>query len=333
MILVTGGTGLLGSHLLLELVREHKEVIATKRQGSNLDEVRRVFGYYSSEADALFKLIEWVDVDILNYGAVLEAMDGIDEVYHCAAMVYFERRLRKKMIRNNVDGTANIVNACVEKGVQKLLHVSSSSAIGKAQPGSKADETMIFAQSKSNTGYSISKFKSEMEVWRGMEDGLNAVIVNPTIILGPGYWNQGSSALFSRTKKGMKFYTSGETGFVGVQDVVSAMIRLMDSDLEGERFIINSENLSYRAVTTMIARAFDKSAPGIAVQPAILMILSRMDWFLGIFTGKRQITSEQARSAFNVNHYSNEKIKKAIGMAFIPIKEVVDSVVKVYDGK
>ena len=255
MILVTGGSGLLGSHLLLELVREHEEVVALKRPTSDLEEVKRVFSYYSGEADELFKLIDWVDADLLNYADVERVMIDIDQVYHCAATVSFQPRDRQWMIDYNTQSTANIVNACMATSVDKLLHVSSSSAIGRSPEGSPADESMIWAHTKSSTGYSVSKFKSEMEVWRGIEEGLKAVIVNPTIILGPGFWNRGSSSMFSRVAGGLKFATPGVTGYVGVQDVVSAMTQLMASDISGERFIVNSGDFSFRDVFEMMTVA------------------------------------------------------------------------------
>jgi len=329
MILVTGGTGLLGSHLLLELVKRQEEVVATKRKGSDPDQVRRVFGYYTGEADALFGRIRWVDVDLLDYAALLEVMEGIDRVYHCAATVSFERRHRNRMIRNNVEGTANVVNACLEKGNCRLLHVSSSSSIGHSPGGEPADESMIYAHSKTSTGYSISKFKSEMEVWRGIEHGLNAVIVNPTIILGPGYWHRGSSSMFPRVRKGLPFYAPGATGFVGVGDTVEAMVRLMDSEIQGERFILNSENLGYRELLGMIASAYGKKPPRIAINYELLMLLSRLDRLAGIITGKRHITTEQVRAGFSVNGFSNARVKKAVGMEFTPIKQVVEFVAKV----
>lgn len=330
MILVTGGTGLLGSHLLPELVKRNEDVVATKRKSSDLGEVKRLFGYYSGEEDALFARIRWVDTDLLDYVALLDVMEGVKRVYHCAGMVSFERQFRRKMMLNNVRGTANVVDACLEKHIEKMVHVSSSSAIGQPPDGELADESMIFAPSRSGTGYALSKFKSEMEVWRGIEHGLKAVIVNPTIIVGPGHWDRGSSSMFPAIKRGVPFYTTGATGFVGVQDVVEAMIRLMDSEISGERFILNSENLSYRELFGLISAAFGQERSRRAVSYRLLMLLSRLDCFAGFLTRKRHITPEQVRAAFSVNRFSNKKIREAIGMEFASIEEVIGSVVKRY---
>lgn len=332
MILVTGGTGLLGAHLLQILISRdgNSKVIVTRRKGSNVEEVRRIFGYYSEEVDNLFSKIEWIDLDILDYAALLEKMEGIERVYHCAAMVSFERNNRKQMIRNNVEGTANIVNGCLEKGVKKLIHVSSSSTIGQPYSEQPAEESMIYSNSKSNTGYSISKFKSEMEVWRGIENGLNAVIINPTIILGPGFWDRGSSEMFSRGKKGIPFFTSGETGFVDVNDVVNVMIRLMDSEITGERFILNSENMSFKKLFEMITYAFHKTQPKREISYQLLLFLSRLDVIPGLILGKRHLTSEQARAAFAVNHFSNEKVCKALDYKFKPIEKAIEFIAECY---
>jgi nucleoside-diphosphate-sugar epimerase len=330
MILVTGGTGLLGSHLLLELVREHEEVVALKRPSSDLEEVKRVFSCYSGEAGELYQLIDWVDVDLLSYAEVERVMIDIDQVYHCAAMVSFQPRDRKRMIEFNTQSTANVVNACLETSVDKLLHVSSSSAIGKAPLGSPARESMIWARTKTSTGYSISKFRSEMEVWRGIEEGLKAVIVNPTIIMGPGFWNRGSSSMFSRVAGGLRYATPGVTGYVGVQDVVSAMTSLMVSEVSGERFILSSGDYSYQEVFEMIASSLGISRNMKSVKPSTLRLLSRLDSVAGFFTGKRRITSEQVKAAFNEVHFSNEKIFGEIGMEFTPLDKVIGHVAGCY---
>ncbi len=333
MILLTGGTGLLGSHLLLRLVREHKEVIALKRPSSDLEEVRHVFGYYVSEEDELaelFERIRWVDADILNLAEMEEVLEGVERVYHCAATVSFQPRDRQKMIRFNADSTACVVSACLAAGVQKLLHVSSTSAIGRSSEGSPATESMIWSRTKTSTGYAESKFRSEMEVWRGIEEGLNAVIVNPSIILGPGFWERGSSSMFSRVAGGMKYAAPGITGYVGVQDVISAMISLMNSEISGERFIISEGDYSYAKVFGMIGEALGVSRNLKLVTPALLRNLSRLDAFAALFSGKRRITSEHVRAAFGEVHFSAEKIKTAIGMEFTPLDKVIGEVAEKY---
>jgi nucleoside-diphosphate-sugar epimerase len=363
MILVTGGTGLLGSHLLAELVRKNDEVIALKRPSSDLDEVRRVFGYYadghseSSQASAaeLFDRIRWVDADLLNQVDLEEVLQGeglqgdgqqgdrlqvdrlqgggqpVEQVYHCAGMVSFQPRDRQRMIRFNTRSTACLVNACLASGVKKLVHVSSSSAIGKSPGNVPATEDLIWAKSKTSTGYAESKFRSEMEVWRGIEEGLNAVIVNPSIILGSGFWDRGSSSMFSRVAKGLKYAAPGVTGYVGVQDVVAAMIRLMDSEISGERFILSEGNYSYKQIFEMIGKALGKQRELKAVSPALLRNLVHLDAFASLFRGgKRQITSEHVRAAYSEVHFSSDKIRETIGMEFTPLDQVIEGVAGLY---
>lgn len=328
MILVTGGTGLLGSHLLYSLCESGENPRAIKRSTSMLDEVKKVFSYYSDQADELFSRIEWVDADILYPELLDEAFNGIKKVYHSAAYVSFDPRDFKLLVKNNQEGTANIVNACLEHKVEKLLHVSSTIALGDALNGSPVTEDLIWSPEKANTGYSVSKFKSEMEVWRGIEEGLNAVIVNPSIIFGPGFWDRGSSAMFTRIKKGLKFYTNGGAGYVGVTDVVKSMIWLMNSEISGERFIINSENLTYREVFSMIAGSLNVKAPSVEATPFLAGIAWRLDTIRSFFGYRRIITKEAVRAGGRTSRFSNEKIVNTAGIRFSPVKEVIEDISK-----
>lgn len=330
MILVTGGTGLLGSHLLLQLVREHEEVVAVKRPSSNLEEVKKVFTRYSGEAEEQFRLIDWVDIDLEDAFEVERVMIDVDRVYHCAAQVSFHPRDDRQMISYNVASTENIVNACLATGGKRLLHVSSSSAIGKSDNEKPAHEGLIWSGGKSSTPYSVSKFRSEMEVWRGIEEGLEALIVNPTIILGAGFWERGSSALFGRVAGGLNYSTAGQTGYVGVHDVVSAMTLLMESDLKGERFILSAGDYTYAEIMEMIAAALGSPRSMKLLPPATLRRLARLDAFRSLFTGKRTLTSIQAAAAFGKSSYSSEKIKAALGFEFKAVEKVVEEVAAQY---
>jgi dihydroflavonol-4-reductase len=332
MILVTGGTGLLGAHLLYELVRNNKEVRAIRRSEKNIPEVRRVFLYYTKEPDRLLDRIEWVPADMLNYLDVMEAMEGIDQVYHCAAIVSFDPAKRREMIISNTEGTAHLVNAAIEQGVRKFLHVSSTAAVGRPAGDGLADESMIWTESRANTGYSVSKFRSEMEVWRGMQEGLNAVIVNPSIILGPGFWDHGSSSIFTKIDQGMKFFSYGMTGYVGVWDVVRAMTMLMESDRAGERFLVTAENLTYKEVFDRVAEALGKRRPDIEGTRFMTELAWRLDWFKSklLRLGNHTFTKERVRAARNITRFDNSKILKALGMEFEPIDEVIKKVAGSY---
>lgn len=323
MILITGASGLLGSHLLYSLASQGIPVRATKRPTSDLDEVKKVFSYYTDKADELFSKVEWMDADLM-YPESLEAVfENVDKVYHCAAYVSFDPRDRKSLINNNRIVTANIVNECLEHKNIRLLHVSSTSALGASPNGEAVTEKMMWTPDKMNTGYSISKFLSEMEVWRGIEEGLNAVIVNPSIILGPGFWHKGSSSMFSNIKKGLKYYMNGVTGYVGVEDVVKAMIAFMESDVSNERFLLSSENLSYREVFTMIAEELKVEPPMIEATPFLANLAWRLDAFRSFFGTKRVITKETVRVGNNIMEFSNEKVKERLGMEFESVREVI----------
>jgi len=265
MIFVTGGTGLVGAHLLYQLTLAGHAVKALKRETSNLQQVLKTFSYYTLNPEALFTQIEWVNGDMLEYFELEKILTGITEIYHCAAIVSFDPKERKKMIANNVEGTANLVNAALENGVRKFCHVSSVAALGQLENGQLIAEETNWVPSKKVSGYSESKFFSEAEIWRGMEEGLDAVIVNPSIILGPANWETGSAKMFKTVWDGMKFYTNGITGFVDVKDVVSAMILLMNdtnfSTVKNKRFLLSSENCSYRDIFFQIADALGKPRP------------------------------------------------------------------------
>ena len=332
MILLTGGTGLLGSHLLYALLKNNKQVTAIRRSVQHMPEVRQVFLHYTDNPDELLGKVNWITADMLNYQDVMEAMEGIDEVYHCAAIVCFDMAKRREMIKSNTEGTANLVNAALEKGVRKFLHVSSTSAVGRPAGDELADETMIWSESRANTGYSVSKFRSEMEVWRGIQEGLNAVIVNPSIILGPGFWNSGSSSIFSKIDQGMRFYSYGMTGYVGVWDVVRAMTMLMDSEISGERFLVTSENLTYKDVFGMVADRLGKNRPDIEGTRFITELAWRLDWIKSklLQLGKHTFTKERVRTARNVVRFDNSKISEALNFEFEPIDKVIEKVTGAY---
>ncbi|MEN8116430.1 MAG: NAD-dependent epimerase/dehydratase family protein [Bacteroidota bacterium] len=328
MIFVTGGTGLVGAHLLYKLTKDGKRVKALKRETSNLQHVIKTFSYYTENSEELFNRIEWVNGDILDYYSLEKLLNGVTEIYHCAATVSFRSKERQKMISNNVEGTANIVNAAIENGVKKLCHVSSIAALGRLQNGDLVTEETNWIPSKKNSGYSESKFFSETEIWRGVEEGLEAVIVNPSIIFGPANWETGSAKMFKTIWDGMKFYTKGVTGFVDVKDVVSVMVRLMgDSDFEScknQRYLLNSENLSFQNVFNQIADTLDKPRPSIFASDFILGIVWRAATLMGWLTGNPAAITREAVSDSNaVNNFDGSKITRQIDFEYLSISESI----------
>ncbi|HKP31763.1 MAG TPA: NAD-dependent epimerase/dehydratase family protein, partial [Chitinophagaceae bacterium] len=244
-ILVTGGTGLVGSYLLKELIKGNAHIKALYRKA-----IPEIFTNEDNEK------IEWIKGDVLDVPVLFDSMQGVDQVYHAAAIVTFNPKRKKELFRINIEGTANVVNAAIESGVKKMVHVSSVSAMGRIRKNVEIDETMFWTEETSNSNYGKSKYLSEMEVWRGIAEGLQAVIVNPTVILGAGDWEGGSSKIFKSAYENFPWYTEGAGGFVDVRDVVRSMIMLMESSITAERFVISAENKTYREIFTTIANEF-----------------------------------------------------------------------------
>jgi dihydroflavonol-4-reductase len=330
MIFVTGGTGLVGSHILFELTKQGKKVRALKRKTSNITLVEKLFASYSNNYQLQLDLIEWVEGDVEDYNSMADALIGIDEVYHCAALVSFAKSDATRMLEANVQGTANLVDASIEVKVKKFCHVSSIASLGAPNENNIVDEESPWGKSKEKSGYAISKFRSEMEVWRGVELGLNAVIVNPSVIIGPSSWKSGSGLYFGTISKGFPFYTLGVTGYVDVRDVALCMIQLMDKEVFGKRYVLNGENISHREVFSAIASAMGKKQPSIKITPFITSMVWPLAWFGSLFTGKTPaITRDTAKSAHNKTYYSSERIKKEIGIEFTPISDAIRNTVKV----
>jgi len=331
MILVTGGTGLVGSHLLYDLVKSGVPVRALKRSGSDVQGVLRTFAYYNSSPEALFKQIEWIDGDIQDMASLEDAMKGVSEVYHCAAIVSFNPRDREEMLRVNVEGTANVVNACLYQGIRKLCHVSSIASLGRNSSTDLVTEETHWKTSPKNSWYAISKYGAEREVWRGAEEGLNVVVVNPSVILGPGNWNKGSLTLFRLAAKGLKYYTGGVTGYVDVRDVSGAMIKLMGSDIRGERYILNSENITFQSLFDQLHAEFGKPKAWIRVYPFLAEIGWRVEKWRSSLLGKEPVITKETSRAANYSYaFSAEKIKQALNYRFIPLETTLKEVCALY---
>ena len=329
MILVTGATGLVGSHLLYELLKKEEKIKALKRQSSDTGQVLKIFGYYTDEFEKLYSRIEWVEGDLSDRESLEMAFKNVDKVYHSAAIISMDSANNAEMKKINIEGTTNIVNLCLEKKVSKLCYVSSVAAIGKRTAPDFVDENVLWKAGKKRITYGSTKFYAEMEVWRGIAEGLEAVIVNPSIIIGPGVMGKGSMAMFDRIAKGLKFYTHGVTGYVDVRDVVKAMILLMESEIKGERYILNSENLSYKEIFGMIALGLNKPAPNIYANRFMTGLAWQLDWLKSKFPGgTHMITKETTAIAHRKTLFSNGKVKEVFGIEFIPIRESIEETVE-----
>jgi len=329
MIFVTGGTGLLGSHLLFELTKSDTPVKAIFRNASTLETVKRVFQYYDKENGLTsFNSVRWVKCDVLDVVTLSEEMEGCSHVYHCAAIVSFHRRDFNKIMKVNREGTANVVNCALDLGIEKLCYVSSTAAIGNGSNDPIVTEETKWKQSPTTSGYSIAKYSAEKEVWRGIEEGLNAVIVNPCVIIGAGDWNESSMTMFKTVQNGLKFYTEGENAFVDARDIAEIMQKLMSSDIKNERFLCIGENAAFKTLFDKIAVRLNKKPPTILVKPWLMGITWRLMALISLLPKiKSPITQETARSAFGKTVYSNEKVKAALGFEFRGLDEMVENAV------
>lgn len=331
MILVTGGTGLVGSHLLYQLSLENDSVKAIYRKNSNLEAVKKVFQYFSEDFESLFKKIEWIEADITDVFALELAFEGITEVYHSAALVSFNDADYKAMRKINIEGTSNVVNFCIDKKVNKLCFVSSIATFSKSVNTKLMDETCEWDAETSNYGYAITKYGAEMEVWRASQEGVNVVIVNPGVILGGGFWKNGSGNFFYKIYNGFKFYSEGVTGFVSVNDVVSIMMQLMKSNITNERYILVAENLSFKTFFNEIAKSFGKKPPAIKVSKLMSAIGWRFEKLKSIVTNKPALlTKHSASSLHNKRYYSSEKIKEVLNFKFESISKTIKKTCLLY---
>ena len=311
MILVTGATGFLGSEVARQLALSG-HVRCTKRASSVIPPILQ----HNQQ-------VEWVDADMMDVFALEDALEGVTQVYHCAAWVSLKQADKKPMINTNVTGTANIVNLCLQNDI-RLVHVSSIAAIGQAKPGELITENHHLDQSTEFDGYAISKLESEMEVWRGIAEGLDAVIVNPSIIIGANAGIAGSGQLFETVRKGLKFYTSGSIGFVDVEDVAKCMIALMDTTIHAERYIISAENRGYQQITTEIAACFGNKPPATLAKPWMLSLAWRASAVISALTGKAPAIDKVAAQTASVKRgLDNSKIKHAIGIEFKPLSVTI----------
>ena len=313
MILVTGGTGQIGSRLLLNLTKNKAyKVRAIYRNTQSLEKIRQLFVKHSDSGTTQFDTIEWIQADLSNIPALEKAFEGVTFVFHCAGLISFQPQDFDKLIEVNVQGTANIVNLSIDFGVKKLCYVSSVATLSTL-PHTPIDEENDWNNEDNNTDYAISKHGAEMEVWRGSQEGLSVVIVNPSVVLGGDFTDRGSGLLYKKVADGLRYYPAGATGFVGVDDVVRAMVQLQFSEVDGERFVLNAENLTYKAVLERIAKQLGVKAPTKRVSHQMLRFLARLDGGLSfLHLKKRTLTLASADALGTVTTYNGEKIKKYI---------------------
>lgn len=324
-IFITGASGLLGSYLIKDLL--------------NKGDVELFSLYRNVKSDLLSSAeiarVQWIQGDILDVDALLQGMEGCHQVYHCAGLVSFNPSRANDLMKINVEGTGNMVNAALEKKIEKFVHVSSVAAIGRKRNNQTVVESLKWDDAANPSVYGKSKYLGEMEVWRAIGEGLKAVIVNPVIILGKGDWKLGSCATFKKAYDEFPWYTEGISGFVDAGDVSKAMLLLMESDVEAERFIISGENLTYREIFNRMADGFGKKRPSRLVTPFLASLVWRLIRFKSMFTGEEPLlTKETADTAQQKVYFSSEKLLNALpGFQFTPLADKIAEACEYYKKK
>lgn len=315
-VLVTGGTGFLGAYIIDELVKQGYAVRALRRNGSKLP---------SFIPQEIWEKVEWAEGDILDVISLQDALQNIDAVIHSAAVVSFSREDRQQMYQVNVDGTANVMNMSLEQGVERVIHISSVAALGRTADGGHVDEDKKWEDSRINTHYAKSKYRGELEVWRAMGEGLPAVILNPSTILGYGDWHSGSCAIFRNVYNGFPWYSPGINGFVDVKDVARAAVTMLENEITEQRFIVNGDNWPFRKLLETIADGFNRRRPHKQTTSLLAAIAWRVEKIKSFFSRQKPLlTRESARVAHSKTLFDNQKILQTLpGFQFTPLEQTI----------
>ncbi len=329
MILVTGATGTLGAHLLLHLLKKEEKIVALKRKNSNIDNVRKIFSFYVEDKNEIEKLLNkiiWREADITDFVALDRAFEGINKVYHCAALIDLSNKNLKDSMRTNAEGTANIVNLALSHNVEKICHVSSIAALGSNSKGPTTEDFLLNPE-ETKSYYSLSKYFGELEVWRGIEEGLNAVIVNPSIIVAPYLLNSTLRKILRFFfKHGIKYYVCGKKGYIDVNDLVRIMIILTESNISAENFIVSAQNLSFRQILDYVNRYFQKKFTKKKIPITTFKLLK----IFSLIFGKNRINNQLISYLYNDEIYSSQKLETFIDYKFTPIQKSIYEILDIY---
>ncbi len=314
-VFITGATGLVGSYICRELLQNGHKIRAVKRATSNLNLL-----------EDIEDKIEWIDTDLSEAIFWDDHLKGMDAVIHAAAVISFDKRWEKKMYKTNVRGTADLINTVLRSDVKQFLHVSSVAAIGRQPEQTSVNEKDRWEDTEFDSIYARAKYLQELEVWRGAEEGLNVKIINPSVVLGPGNWSdEGSTSVFKYAYEEKGYHPAGKVNYVDVRDVATAAVKLLESDVKNERFILNADSLRYKDFFSKIARAFGKKAPDKIVKDWMLTIGVWAVWLRSRLNGKQAlITKETALISKTEIHFENTKVKKALDFQFRPLEETIN---------
>ena len=322
MVLVTGGTGFLGAYIIKQLVQKGHAVRGIRRSNTMPFFIQ----------PSIFEKVEWITGDVLDIPSLEEAMDGVDAVIHSAGKVSFVSGEKKDLFQTNIEGTANMVNTALTQQVKRFVHISSVAALGRTADGDTINESKQWQENKLNTNYAISKYRAEMEVWRAIGEGLDAAIVNPSTIIGFGDWNTSSCAIFKSVYDGFPWYSNGINGFIDVEDVARAVVLLLESDISGERFVLNGDNWSFAQLFNTIADGFGRKHPNREATPLLAEIAWRMEKLKSLFTHKPSLlTKESAKVAQSKNYFDSHKIQKYLpGFTFTGLQQTITHACDMY---
>lgn len=313
MIFVTGATGLIGSRIILQLVKEGHAVKALVRKGADMLLLK-----------TCLDKITIIEGDVLDIVSVDKAMEGVEYIVHTAAVVSYAPSRFEEMRNINIEGTANIVNIALAKGIKKMVHISSVAALGRNKNQDAIDESSEWKETEYNTVYAETKYLSEIEVWRGLEEGLQAVILNPSVVIGGGDWNKSSTKILKYAYEEHALYPVGSVNYVDVRDVASITVQMLFNDISGQRYIISSEAVKYKDLLSQAAALFGKKAPHRAVKPWMTELAWRWESLKYIFTGKEPlITKETAKLSAYHTVYNNQKLISTLGYRYFTLQETL----------
>lgn len=311
---ITGCNGFVGSHIARKILDEGNQVRAIKREHSDLSEL----GDYAEQ-------IEWVDVDLLDSIMLTEAIDGCEYIIHTAAMISFNPYRMEEMHQVNVEGTANIINAALQLSIKKFCHISSIAAVGHSEHSNLIDESNKWVNSAEHSGYALTKYQAEQEVWRGNAEGLNTVIVNPSVILGCGNWDKSSLQIFKYINRQEKFYPAGLLNFVDVRDVANIVIQLTQSDITGERFILNADAIPYKEAFSVMAQYLNVKPPSIKLPVRLAYIAVFLENIkTRLFKSEPRVTKDLIRSSKNQFVYKSDKVQQVLGCKFKSLNQTME---------
>jgi nucleoside-diphosphate-sugar epimerase len=331
MNLITGATGLIGAHVALQLLQQNKPVTAIKRENSDTGKTKQLFSYYVPNAQELFSRITWVNADITDIYSLLDVLNGVDTVYHCAGFVSFNNKDKEQMHKINAIGTANMVNACLEKKIKTLCHVSSIATLHNPDITINIDESVYWKSSPDASDYAISKYNGEREVWRGMEEGLDAFIVNPGLVLGPGFWNQSSGKMVSACYEGTSFYTNGSSAAISATDTAACMIELAEKKEFNKRFVLTAHNYTFKELLSLLHKAFGNKEPSMEAGKVTLRLGLWLDSLKSAMTGKEQVlTKATMHAGLTKNSFNNHRIKETLHYNFEPLQQTIKFVCDAY---